>query len=60
MSYWNMSIDDGRRVSVKFNEDNGSTKVVETFEIEDENSIEMQQQGWQAILDNFKKYVESN
>jgi hypothetical protein len=33
--------------------------VVETFEAESENSVELQRQGWQAILDNFKKYVES-
>jgi hypothetical protein len=35
------------------------TEVVETFEAESENSVELQQGGWQAILDNFKKYVET-
>ena len=33
------------------------TKVVETFDTETENSIELQEVGWQAILDNFKGYV---
>ena len=36
------------------------TKIVTTFEAESENSIEMQRDGWQSILDNFKKYTESN
>lgn len=50
---------DGRKVSVNFKEQDGSTHVVETFDAESENSIEMQQQGWQAILNNFKKHVEA-
>lgn len=52
-------IEDWRKVSVFF-EDNtcGTIKVTETFEAEKANPIEMQQAGWQAILDNFKKYVE--
>jgi hypothetical protein len=33
---------------------------VETFEAESTNSIDMQRGGWQAILNNFKKYVEAN
>ena len=51
---------DGRKVKISFSEEDGSTKVVETFDAESQNSIEMQQSGWQAILDNFKKYTESN
>jgi len=35
------------------------TKVTETFEAEGTNSIEMQKGGWQAILNNFKKYTEA-
>ncbi|MDF2644749.1 MAG: polyketide cyclase, partial [Paenibacillus sp.] len=35
------------------------TKIIESFEAEETNAIEMQQAGWQAILDNFKKYVET-
>lgn len=37
-----------------------ATKVEEEFDPEDMNPIEMQQAGWQAILENFKKFVESN
>lgn len=49
---------DGRKVSVTFTPEGGSTNIVETFEPESENPREMQQGGWQAILDNFKKYAE--
>jgi len=54
------TMDDGRRVTVKFTGNGNETRVVESFEAEDQNPIEMQRGGWQAILDNFKKYVESN
>lgn len=53
-------LDDGRKVSIEFKSNGDTTEIIETFEIEDENSIDMQKQGWQAILDNFKNYVESN
>jgi hypothetical protein len=33
------------------------TKVTETFDPESQNPIEMQRDGWQAILDNFRKYT---
>ncbi len=49
---------DGRKAEVIFAGDNSETKVVVNFEPENENSIEMQRGGWQAILDNFKRYVE--
>ncbi|MEN9523921.1 MAG: hypothetical protein RL065_2298 [Bacteroidota bacterium] len=49
---------DGRKMKVEFIAENNSTKVIETFEPENENPIEMQQMGWQMILDNFKKHVE--
>jgi uncharacterized protein YndB with AHSA1/START domain len=54
-------MDDGRRVRVNMssNSDN-ETKVTIAFDPENENSMEMQEQGWQAILDNFKKYAEEN
>lgn len=52
-------LDDGRKVTVRFTTESGITKVVESFEVEDENSIDMQRQGWQAILNNFKGYAES-
>lgn len=53
-------MEDGRSVSIEFLQDEDYTIVTETFEPESENSKELQKQGWQAILDNFKKYVESN
>ena len=49
---------DDRKVAVTFEEADGKTKVTETFVPETENSVEAQKQGWQAILDNFKRYVE--
>jgi uncharacterized protein YndB with AHSA1/START domain len=54
------TIGDGRKVSVHFVSNGKETKVTEHFEAESENPIEMQKGGWQAILDNFKKYTEAN
>jgi len=51
---------DERRVTVTFEELAGQTQVMETFDAENINSVELQQNGWQTILDNFKKYVEGN
>ncbi len=51
---------DGRKLSVSFTAEGKSTKVTETFEAEKENPVEMQRIGWQAILNNFKKYTEEN
>ena len=53
------TIGDGRKVKITFSENGNETKVVETFETENTNPIEMQRSGWQSILDNFKKYTES-
>jgi uncharacterized protein YndB with AHSA1/START domain len=53
------TLDDNRKVTVSFSETDSGTRIVEEFEAEDENSAELQQQGWQAILDNFKRYTES-
>jgi len=53
-------IDDCRVVSIAFTRNGDLTKVVETFEAESIHLIEQQRDGWQAILDNFKKYTESN
>ena len=50
---------DGRKVQVSFSPAGDQTKIVETFDAESTNSVEMQRGGWQAILDNFKKYTES-
>ncbi len=54
------TMDDGRNVSVTFEEHDGQTHITESFDAESENSPEMQRQGWQSILDNFKKHVESH
>lgn len=51
---------DGREVQVTFKDADGKTEVSINFDAETENSIELQRQGWQAILDNFKKYTEMN
>ncbi len=51
---------DGRYATIVFKEADGHTEVIIKFDPETENSIELQQNGWQAILDNFKKYVETN
>jgi uncharacterized protein YndB with AHSA1/START domain len=51
---------DGRRVVIKFAGKGNETKVTETFDAETTNPVEMQQAGWQAILDNFRKYTEEN
>lgn len=53
------TLDDARNVTVDFAGDEKSTTITETFEAENVHSHELQQSGWQAILDNFKKYVES-
>lgn len=52
-------MEDGRKVSVRFTKSGDGVKVVEKFEAESQNPLEMQQAGWQAILDNFKKYTEA-
>lgn len=53
------TIGDGRKVEITFSEDGISTRIVECFEPEQANPIEMQKEGWQAILHNFKMYVEN-
>lgn len=51
--------DDGREVKITFSGKNNSVILSETFEAEDQNPVEMQKMGWQAILDNFRKYAEN-
>jgi len=53
------TITDGRKVKITFLAQGNETKVLETFEAEDINPIELQREGWQSILDNFKKYTEA-
>lgn len=50
---------DGRMVDVTFEEKAGKTRIMETFDAETQNPVEMQRQGWQSILNNFKAYAES-
>ena len=51
---------DDRRVIINFMGKGNETKIVQTFDAEETNPVEMQRGGWQAILNNFKKYAESN
>lgn len=51
---------DGRKAKVSFNGNGNETKLTESFEAENMNSVELQRDGWQAILNNFKKYAESS
>ena len=54
------TIGDGRKVVTHFTKKGNDTEIVQTFEAEDQNPIEMQRGGWQAILDSFKNYTENN
>jgi len=51
-------IEDGRYVEVKFEEEDEYVNIIETFEPEEVNSLDLQQQGWQLILNNFKAHAE--
>ena len=52
------TLGDGRKVKVIFLSQGSATRIVETFDAETTFSVKQQQAGWQAILDNFKKYTE--
>lgn len=52
-------MEDGRKVAVHFKSNGTTTEIIETFEAETTNGLDVQQQGWQAILNHFKKYVEA-
>jgi len=54
------TLGDNRTVNITFNNNTNQTKINIVFEAETENAIELQKGGWQAILDNFKKYTEEN
>ncbi|MRG45405.1 polyketide cyclase [Chitinophaga sp. SYP-B3965] len=54
------TIADGRKVKITFSGEGNATNITETFDPEEINTLEMQQAGWQAILDNFRKYTEAN
>lgn len=50
---------DGREVAIRFSEEQDGTRVRVTFDAESQNPAEMQQQGWQAILDSFGRHAGS-
>ena len=54
------TMDDGRKADITFSAQGNAVKLIETFEAETENPIELQQGGWQAILNSFKAYTEGN
>jgi uncharacterized protein YndB with AHSA1/START domain len=53
------TLGDGRKVKTFFTPTGNETKVAETFETESTHPVEIQKNGWQAILDSFKKYTET-
>ena len=60
LKFISYTMGDGRTVEVKFEEKGNATRITESFVAETQNSIELQKNGWQAIMDCFKKYVEGN
>ena len=54
------TLDDARKVCVKFIETESGTEVIETFEVDQTISCEGQSKGWQSTLNNLKKYLENN
>ncbi|GLT10288.1 SRPBCC family protein [Sulfitobacter porphyrae] len=55
-----LAMSDGRKARTTFEVENGKTKVTTTFDAEDQNPVDMQRDGWQAILNNFKRHVEAD
>lgn len=55
----NTIMGDGRKWDISLTEENGKTKLTESFETESQNSTERQREGWQSILNNLKKYAET-
>ncbi|MFI2742232.1 SRPBCC family protein [Zhouia sp. PK063] len=54
------TLGDDRKVELLFEELEKAVKITETFEPENQNPVEMQEFGWQAILNNFKMYTETH
>ena len=54
------TLTDGRKAEVDFRETGGATEITTVFDPENTNPIDMQRDGWQAILDNFKSYAEKH
>lgn len=53
-----LKMGDGRTATTEFQDIGGKTKIITVFDAEKQNPEQMQKDGWQAILNNFKKYVE--
>jgi uncharacterized protein YndB with AHSA1/START domain len=53
------TLGDGRKVEITFEAKNNKVEIIESFEAESTNPVEMQKRGWQSIINNFKKYAES-
>ncbi|MEC9103320.1 MAG: SRPBCC domain-containing protein, partial [Pseudomonadota bacterium] len=51
------TLEDGRKVTTTFAPEGDGTRVITTFDAEDQNPVDMQRDGWQAILDNFAAYA---
>lgn len=51
---------DDRKVHIAFSGEGNHTAITETFDAENTNPVDMQQAGWQSILDNFKRYTEAH
>lgn len=58
--YIEFTMGDGRKVKTSFTQQDDAVKVVETFDAENTHPVDFQKAGWQAILDNFKKYTEES
>lgn len=54
------TLEDGRKVTTLFKKVANTTNISTIFEAENQNPVDMQKAGWQAILNNFKSYVEQN
>ena len=57
-THFTYTMTDGRQVSVRMEEVSEGTLVSISFDPEQENPVELQREGWQAILNNFKRYAE--
>src|SRR5690606_23836148 len=53
------TLEDERKVVTTFEKQGEQTKVTTVFDAEGMNPIDMQKAGWQAILNNFKRYTET-
>lgn len=58
--FFSYTMTDQRKVTVAFIDNQSNTELIVKFEPENENPIEMQKDGWQSILNNFKQYVETH